>query len=199
MNTDVAVLFARRDSVYKSLAGCDVWDIDRDAMTWTGGAPVVAHPPCRAWGRLRAFAKPREFARSTGPFAIDQVRAWGGVVEHPSHSSLWLYCGLPAPGHVDRFGGWTLPISQSWFGHRAEKATWLYIVGLTMADMPSMPIALGAASHVVNSSADLRKGMTGWRPEIRKDEREATPPQLAQWLVDLARLAAAGGCDVPAV
>ena len=78
MNTDVAVLFARRDSVYKSLAGCDVWDIDRDAMTWTGGAPVVAHPPCRAWGRLRTFAKPREFARSTGPFAIDQVRAWGG-------------------------------------------------------------------------------------------------------------------------
>ena len=126
MNTDVAVLFARRDSVYKSLAGCDVWDIDRDAMTWTGGAPVVAHPPCRAWGRLRTFAKPREFERSTGPFAIDQVRAWGGVVEHPSHSSLWLYCGLPAPGHVDRFGGWTLPISQSWFGHRAEKATWLH-------------------------------------------------------------------------
>lgn len=43
----VAVLFARQDSHYKSIAGVDVWDIDRDARKWPGGMPVVAHPPCR--------------------------------------------------------------------------------------------------------------------------------------------------------
>ncbi len=34
----VAVLFARQDSVYKQLPGTDVWDIDRDARKWPGGA-----------------------------------------------------------------------------------------------------------------------------------------------------------------
>jgi hypothetical protein len=35
----VAVLFARADSVYKALDGCDVWDIERDARRWPGGSP----------------------------------------------------------------------------------------------------------------------------------------------------------------
>ena len=56
MNPPVAVLFARADSVYKTLPGCDVYDIDRDALTFPGGNQVVAHPPCRAWGQLRYWA-----------------------------------------------------------------------------------------------------------------------------------------------
>ena len=55
----VPVLFARRDSIYKIMADCDVWDIDRDARNYHGSAAIVAHPPCRAWGRLRQFANPR--------------------------------------------------------------------------------------------------------------------------------------------
>ena len=125
----VAVLFARRDSIYKSIDGCDVYDADRDALTWPGGMPVVAHPPCRGWGRLRHFARPAEFELALGPWAVDQVRRHGGVLEHPAYSQLWLYCALPAPGATDTVGGWTLPIWQSWFGHRADKATWHYTVG----------------------------------------------------------------------
>jgi hypothetical protein len=34
---EVAVLFARADSIYKTLAGCDVWDEARDALKWLGG------------------------------------------------------------------------------------------------------------------------------------------------------------------
>jgi hypothetical protein len=125
----VAVLFARADSTYKTLPGTDVWDIERDAKLWPGGAPVVAHPPCRAWGRLRKFAKPRKGERQLAIWSVRQVRRFGGVLEHPVGSLLWEKAGLPAPGQIDAHGGWTLPIHQNWWGHRAEKATLLYIVG----------------------------------------------------------------------
>jgi len=74
----VAVLFARADSVYKTLPLADVWDIERDARKWPGGCPVVAHPPCRAWGRLRKFAHPRKGERQLAVWAVRQVRTWGG-------------------------------------------------------------------------------------------------------------------------
>ena len=41
----VAVLFARRDSVYKTLPGTDVYDADRDARTYDGDGPSLCHPP----------------------------------------------------------------------------------------------------------------------------------------------------------
>ncbi len=61
----VAVLFARADSHYKALQGVEVYDMERDARTYDGPWPVVAHPPCRAWGRLRQFANPRPDANAT--------------------------------------------------------------------------------------------------------------------------------------
>lgn len=192
MNT-VAVLFARRDSVYKTLLGCDVYDIDRDARTFRG-CSVVAHPPCRGWGKLYYFAKPAPGELDLGPFAVDQVRRFGGVLEHPKDSKLWGAAGLPRPGQVDALGGWTLPIAQHWFGHRAEKLTWLYIVGLAPRDIPAIPLRLGDATHVIAQSRmrrkdgkRLRKGVVGWRPEVSKDEREHTPRLLAEWLVEVAR------------
>lgn len=51
----VAVLFARRDSIYKLMPWANVYDDQRDALTWPGGTPVIAHPPCREWGRLYAM------------------------------------------------------------------------------------------------------------------------------------------------
>lgn len=190
----VAVLFARSDSFYKQLPGTDVWDLPRDARRWPGGAPVVAHPPCRGWGKLFYFAKPAPGELDLGPFAVDQVRRFGGVLEHPKDSKLWPAAGLPLPGQVDAWGGWTLPISQHWWGHRAEKLTWLYIVGCAPRDIPAIPLHLGEATHVIAQSrmrridgTRLRKGMAGWRPEVSKAEREHTPPQLAAWLLELAR------------
>lgn len=38
----VAVLFARSDSYYKSLPGCDVWDAERDARRWLGAGQCAA-------------------------------------------------------------------------------------------------------------------------------------------------------------
>lgn len=177
----VAVLFARTDSNYKAMPDTDVWDAERDARRWPGGVPVVAHPPCRAWGRLRAFANPRPDEKDLARWAVRQVREFGGVLEHPASSTLWADQGLPQPGQRDEYGGWTLPIVQMWWGHRAEKKTWLYIVGCAPQDVPAMPMVLGEATHVVQSQK-----RTDCRPHITKAEREHTPPELAKWLCELA-------------
>ena len=178
----VAVLFARSDSNYKALPGVDVWDIERDARRWGGGCPVVAHPPCRAWGRLRHFARPRDGERALAIWAAHQVQMWGGVLEHPAGSLLWPAAALPKPGERDDRGGFTLSVEQWWWGHRAAKATFLYVVGCEPADVPEMPFKIGEATHVVQS-----RKRSGYRPHISKAEREHTPPLLAEWLVTLAR------------
>lgn len=190
----VTVLFAREDSIYKSIYGCDVWDIVRDARKWPGGTQVVAHPPCRAWGRLRSFAKPRPDEKDLARFAVAQVRRWGGVLEHPESSSLWADQNLPRPGAShDAFGGWTLPVHQYWWGHRAQKKTWLYIVGCAPRDIPDMPIKLGVADcriRLDKRRADgtrIKKGDADYQPLLGDAEREHTPEAMARWLVELAR------------
>ena len=51
MSSNQTVLFVAPNSIYKEL-GCDCYDAGRDARTYTGSAPVVAHPPCQLWGKL---------------------------------------------------------------------------------------------------------------------------------------------------
>lgn len=181
----VSVLFARADSVYKTLPGVDVWDAERDALTWPGGTTVVAHPPCRAWASLRHCAKPEPGEREYAPWSVAQIRRWGGVLEHPVRSLLWPEHWLPEPGAKDAHGGWTLIVDQHWWGHRARKRTRLYICGIEPGDVPSMPIQLGDPTHTVGlwSGRDRQR----CRPSIGKREFEATPPEFARWLVDLAR------------
>ena len=190
----VSILFARADSVYKTIPGCDVWDINRDALTWTGGTTVVAHPPCRAWGKLAWNAKPKEGEREYALWAVDQIRSFGGVLEHPEGSGVWASARLPKIGKRDDFGGWTLPIRQFDFGHKAEKKTWLYICGCDVDDIPKIPTREGKPTHMINRAvkradgSQIRIGDHDYMPEVSRAEREHTPPMLAQWLVDLARL-----------
>lgn len=184
MEKTVAVLFARADSIYKEIPWVDVYDAQRDARTYDGPYPVVAHPPCRAWGRLRKFARPRPDERNLGRLAVALVREFGGVLEHPAGSTLWGAQRLPMPasGERDQYGGWTLAAPQKWWGHKAEKSTWFYIVGCAHGDVPDLPIVLGDATHVVQS-----RKRHDYRPHISKAEREHTPQPLAQWLIELAR------------
>lgn len=186
----VAVLFARHDSIYKTLPDCDVWDAERDARNWPGGCPVIAHPPCRSWGRLRRFAKPLPGERENAIWAVRQVREWGGVLEHPAGSLLWQSAVMPQPGDRDRFGGFTIWISQYWFGHKADKPTWLYICGIEPADLPPLPFVLGEPAYVINTS---KRAAQGKRPEVSKAEREHTPLALAEWLRDVALRVASTG------
>lgn len=186
----VAVLFARADSNYKDIPGVDVWDAARDARKWPGGAPVVAHPPCRLWGMLRQFATAQDpvMERQLALDAIAHVRKHGGVLEHPARSTLWQAAGLPAPGRApDAWGGWTAEIRQCDWGHKAEKRTWLYIVGCHPDELPAMPPPAEPVGVVKPQRGVPRDG----RKIISKADREHTPPALAAWLVDLARRCAA--------
>lgn len=169
----VAVLFARADSVYKTLPGCDVWDEGRDARLWQGGCPVVAHPPCRGWGRLRTFANVQPGELDLARFAVAAVRRCGGVLEHPEASSLWADQDLPRPGRGrDKWGGWTFAAPQSWWGHRSAKASWFYICGIGPRDLPTVPLRFAEVKAV---------------ERLGRAAREHSPPALAAWLVDLAR------------
>jgi len=181
----VAVLFARADSVYKTLPDVEVYDMERDARTYDGPFPVVAHPPCRAWGNFAMFAKPRPDERNLARLSVALVREFGGVLEHPFGSKLWPAQRLPVGQERDQWGGWTLVIDQHWWGHRAQKRTKLYIVGVEPGDVPDVPMKLGRAEYVVGDVGRATRGDN--RPEISKADREHTPPELALWLVELAR------------
>lgn len=182
---EVAVLFARADSVYKTLPGCDVWDEARDARNWPGGAPIVAHPPCRAWGSLKTKAKPVAGEKELALLAVAWIREFGGVLEHPWQSDLRTFPDMPRPGARDAFGGWILPIRQHSFGHLAIKRTMLYVVGCAPHEIPPLPLVLGEASHTVGLFSG--RDRENCKPGLPKSEFDKTPPALAEWLVELAR------------
>lgn len=166
----VAALFTRRRSVYHAL-GADCYDASRDARTFDLACPVVAHPPCRAWGKLRGMAKPRRDERDLAWFALWAVRHCGGVLEHPIHSRLWDEAGI-YPGCRDPFGGVLVPVDQLAWGHRAEKLTGLYCVGTLVQPR------LGFVDPLVPVE------------RMGAPEREATPIHLARELLDAARAVA---------
>lgn len=204
--SDVAVLFARVDSVYKTMPGCDVYDAERDARTFPGGMPVVAHPPCKRWSSLNNLVLARyphkavEFAHGNDgglfAFALEQVRRWGGVLEHPALTRAWRKFGLPAPAfnvwQRGTCGGWAIEVDQQAFGHQARKRTWLYAV----SEEPPTPLVMTGPSSMRRVRVYRTRNADGsWSrmdaaaptSEITHKAAEETPPAFAAWLVDLAR------------
>jgi len=179
----VSALFVRENSIYKTL-GVDCWDIKRDARKFNGKNPIIAHPPCRAWGQLSHMAKPREGERELAIWSINQIRKFGGVLEHPRASKLWKEMNLPIGREVDEYGGFTICVNQHWWGHKAEKKTLLYICGCKISDLPSIPLRFELVEFVITSGH--RKGDLGWKPRVTQQEREATPPDFAKWLINVA-------------
>jgi hypothetical protein len=177
----VAALFVRRDSVYREL-GADCYDIERDARTFDLACPVVAHPPCRAWGQLARFAKPRADERDLAHWAVHVVRHCGGVLEHPINSKLWHEISAGTDGVRDRFGGVAVTLRQSWYGHPCAKPTRLYIVGPVLELASDGP----APTHEIAGRGARR----GRLPGASRPMREHTPRDLAAWMVASARAAA---------
>lgn len=124
----VEVLYTTKNSIYRKL-GFECWDIVRDARNYHGPGPVIAHPPCGHWGRFNHVCQ--QPGKDCGPIAIDQVRKFGGVLEHPASSTLFNYCGCPkSAGMIDLWRGQVVDFNQGDYGHLAEKRTRLYIVGV---------------------------------------------------------------------
>lgn len=177
----IAALYVQHGGIYYSLPGVDPWDEKRDARLYDGPYPAVAHPPCKAWspmGQCRPEIVPGE---DGGCFeaALDAVRTFGGVLEHPAYSRAWRKFALPRPaatGWTRSFGdeGWTCEIDQAQYGHPANKRTWLYYVG------PTPPQMLWGRAP--NTGRSVRNDGGGGR-----DQRSITPRPLALTLVHLAR------------
>lgn len=196
----VAALYVMPNGCYFGLEGVDPWDEARDARKYSGPYPVVAHPPCQRWGRYwfgGPSAKVRcEKGDDNGCFeaALASVRKWGGILEHPAASHAWAHFGLNKPLRsggwfkADELGGWTCCVDQGHYGHRAQKATWLYCVGCERPEL----IWGKSASHVriddgFHSAEERRRAIrTGGVQLLSKKERTATPLAFRDLLLSIA-------------
>ena len=87
----IAALFVETNGVYFNLPNIDPWDKRRDARTYAGPWPVIAHPPCDRWCQMAPVNQARyghQIGADDGKFAaaLNAVRTWGGVLEHPAFS-----------------------------------------------------------------------------------------------------------------
>lgn len=203
----ISALYVETNGVYFGLVDVDPWDEARDARCYAGPNPVVAHPPCQRWGRMKGGGPSLPGGRvphhDEGCFAaaMTAVRNFGGVLEHPKDSSAWDYFGLmkpPATGgwvKADAFGGWTCCVDQGHYGHFANKRTWLYAVG---CELPSL--VWGKGAQKIHPVALERHGyekarrigmmaMVGGKDKTRI--RNMTPEPFRDLLISMARSAGA--------
>jgi hypothetical protein len=169
----VAALYIDARGPYPKLLGANMcWDESKDARLYQGPWPVVAHPPCGPWSSMKGLY--RGGGKELALVALDQVRRWGGVLEHPITSGLWK---LVMP---------TLVVEQVDWGHVARKRTGLYLSGVL--SVPSRPPP-GIPTHWC--SGTHTPGARGKPPAGIKicsaQQRRRTPVAFAGWLIQVAR------------
>lgn len=201
----VAALYVQENGCYVDVPGVDPWPESRDARLYAGPHPVVAHPPCERWGRFwfggpqwLKDGHPRKVLGDDGgcfAAALAAARKWGGVIEHPADSHAWRVHGLLAPpragGWVPAgdFLGWTCCVSQGQYGHKGDKATWLYAVGCTLPDLrwghSGKRVLVGGLSKA-RRERDRRTGIV---QAMSRKQRAATPVPFRDLLLSMARSA----------
>jgi len=201
----VAALFVETDGTYFGINGVDPWDIRRDARQYIGPHPVVAHPPCQRWGRFwhGSTRKPHQFklGDDDGCFkaALEAVRTFGGVIEHPCDSQAWTHFKINKPPReggwirADEYEGtWTCCVYQGHYEHIAGKPTWLYV----KSQIPLPELRWGKVEQRLHPVALARHGyekarrigmlsMVGGKDKTRI--RNATPALFRDQLIDIAR------------
>lgn len=197
----IAALYVETDGCYFGVEGVDPWDVTRDARDYAGPSPVVAHPPCKRWGRYWSGGPSAKVRRIKGDdggcfkAALASVRAFGGVLEHPEASHAWWAHGLNKPAKTggwvvaDFRGGWTCCVEQGHYGHRARKATWLYAHGVDLPTLVWGPSEGERLDHGFHSTAE-RRAASG-RPARVNTARDkislATPTPFRDLLIGMAR------------
>jgi len=195
----VAALYIDPRGPYPKLPSIDCWDEARDARGYDGPAPIVAHPACGPWSRLRHLYRGGEGGPELAVRALEQVRAFGGVLEHPAESKLWWHDSTLGEhlgrfgAHVDRFGGYCLAADQCEWGHVARKRTWLYLVRVPRSALEAPPFPGREPTHWVSGGrgrVGKKAKTTPVPPGIKvcsAQQRRRTPPLFAEYLVRLAR------------
>ena len=202
----IAALFVLEDGPYAGLEDVDVWGITRDARQYPGPHPVVAHPPCARWGRYWSGGPsykgpPLKKGDDGGCFwrALQAVRQWGGVLEHPADSHAWTRFSLAKPpksgGWVtaDWEGGYTCHVEQGAYGHKARKGTWLYAVPSDPKRLPALrwgkaPGSFTRLDDWFHSKEERAKSVKrGVIERLSVREREATPHEFRDILLGIAR------------
>ena len=201
MEKMVAALFVLPDGPYAGRPAVELWDARRDARAYQGPYPVVAHPPCERWGRYWNGGPSARVRRVKGDdggcfeAALRSVRAYGGCLEHPADSAAWEAFGLAAPPrsggwiNADWLGGWTCCVYQEHYGHRAQKATWLYAFGVSLPSLRwgkgSSRIRLDDGFH---SAEERRRAIkTGVCQRLSRRQRLLTPAPFRDLLLSIAR------------
>lgn len=185
----IAALYVATGGCYFGLDGVDPWDAQRDARLYAGPWPVVAHPPCERWGRWSG----ERVGQDDGCFsaALSAVRRFGGVLEHPADSKAWPHYRLNIPQRsggwelADSHGGWTCCVEQGHYGHRARKATWLYVA---LVARPRLTWGPSEATIKPRPGRDpKRERRIGAVQRMCRKERRATPIAFRDLLLSIAR------------
>lgn len=205
----IAALFVATGGVYFGRPDVDPWDESRDARLYRGPHPVVAHPPCERWGRYWSGGPSAKVRRRLGDdggcfaFALEAVRRYGGVLEHPEASHAWRVFGLERPPRsggwvqADPWGGWTCCVEQGHYGHAARKATWLYAVTDEFS-LPTLTWGPCGTKGRLEPGFHSKEERTAASPERRlvkrlnEDQRVGTPPAFAEVLIGIAKNAQPG-------
>lgn len=204
MRADVVALYVDPRGPYPKLVR-EWYDEKRDARTYAGPLPVVAHPPCERWGRYwsggPSAKKRRALGDDAGRFAaaLQTVRRVGGVLEHPEASHAfrrfllvtprWREGWMPAGDGL----GWVCCVAQGNYGHPARKLTWLYAVAPKCpANLDfSIPAPKARLDYGYHSAAERKAKHADVSPRVNATRLTAlqnlvTPLPFAKLLLDLA-------------
>lgn len=136
--------------------------------------------------------------------ALDAVREWGGVLEHPAWSLAWAAHGLPTPNSSGGWqrtvcGGAVCYVEQGRYGHQARKATWLYAFGCELPSLRWGRTPDGVAGDVKWRAEGVRsKAVVSFcgnrtprdeRPRLTRKQASATPESFRDVLIAMARYA----------
>ena len=175
----IAALCVSHTSIYKKLPNIECWDQKRDAAKFSGGMPVVAHPPCRAWSAFTAHqtvdVEPEEM--ELGIHCCDMLKQNGGVLEQPAHSRLFQAGSLPEPGDAGSKDLFSLQVDQSWWGYALKKGTWLCFSGV---DPEFIELVMPT------NRTDIPESKKLWNT-FSKHQRSTTTLWFAEWLCMVAR------------
>ena len=190
----IAALFVQPHGCYSTLPFVDDWPESRDARLYNGNLPVVAHPPCQLWGNLCAVNYARWGGEHNHPgndqgcfaSALKHVRRCGGVLEHPAMSKAFSAHNITPPKSMGwqsvTCGGWVCEVWQSAYGHRANKATWLYCYGKNAPEELNWARITGT----YQIGYPDKRGKAKNKPTLSKHEANATPVNFRDALIRLA-------------